>query len=877
MGVSTKYDKNIEKKWIKLWQDIKLFESKKNSHNPYTIIMPPPNITGILHIGHILNNTIQDILIRKAKIDGLNTCWVPGVDHASIATEKKVIDMLIEKNIIKDKKDISKEDFLHHCRIWADKHKKIIYEQLKSLGIACDWHRNKFTMDKEPSDSVKKIFINLYEKCFIYKSYRMINWNPQAQTAISDEEVIHREVDSKLYYIKYKLEDEDKFVIIATTRPETILGDTAICVNPKDSRYDDLIGRKVVVPIANRFVNIIADEYVDMEFGTGCLKITPAHDPNDKVIGDKHNLETIDILNIDGTLNDNGLHYKNKDRFVVRKQIVKELEKSNAIEKIEDYKNKVGFSERTNCVIENRISSQWFVSMKKLVIPAIKAIEENQIKIFPSKFKKTYLHWLTNIKDWNISRQLYWGHEIPAYYFGKGDKDFVVANKREEALLKAKKINKNIQEKDIRKDKDVLDTWFSSWIWPISVFDGINNPKNEDISYYYPTRVIVSAPDILFFWIARMIIAGYEFRGEKPFEDIYLTGIVRDKNRVKMSKSLGNSPDPLDLISEFGADSLRLGVLLTSRAGNDLLFDKHLCEQGRNFCNKIWNAYRLIDSWEIDDKLRNDLETDLAIDFIISKLNQLIKQTDKLFKQYNLSEVLITLYKFVWDDFCSFYLEIIKPNKDKKLSKKTVEITKILFEKILKLLHPFIPFLTEEIWQSINKDKNIASICLDKTKWENLDIDLEIIKRVKECREIITQVRKIKEEKQVLLKTISNVILPNKLDLEEKFLNLISKSANVSFIKDEGDSKLNYSTFIVNNNKYKIILEKSNTNNQEELKNLKDKLKYNEDFLIMIENKLKNEKFIDKAPKKVIDLEIKKKEDTLKKIKSLKEEIKIFE
>ena len=701
MQISPKYNHiEIEKKWYSYWMKNELFKSIPNDKEPFTIVIPPPNVTGLLHMGHMLNNTLQDILVRRARMLGKNACWVPGTDHASIATEAKVVENLKKKGISKD--DISRDEFLKHAWDWTDKYGGGILDQLKKLGCSCDWDRTKFTLDDDMYESVIIAFETLHEKGLIYRGNRMINWDPEAKTTVSDEEVNYVEEDSSLYYIKYLIEDSDIDLQIATTRPETLFGDTAICVNPKDDRYKEIIGKNAIVPICNRRVPIISDPYVDLEFGTGCLKVTPAHDINDYNLGIKHNLETIDIFNEDAELNSNGMHYLGKDRFIVRKEIEAELKKNDLLIKKENYLHNVGRSERTNAVIEPRLSKQWFLKMDDITKPAIEnVLKKDNIKFFPGKFKSTYKHWLENIKDWNISRQLSWGHQIPVFYYGNND-DYVVAINKKEAL---KKINYNSDNKysedDLTQDNDVLDTWFSSWLWPISVFDGIRNPNNDEINYYYPTQDLVTGPDIIFFWVARMIISGYEFRNEKPFSNVYFTGIVRDKLRRKMSKQLGNSPDAIKLIEEYGADSVRVGLMLSSAAGNDLLFDESLCQQGKNFTNKLWNALKLINGWEVDEKKSQPVENKLAINWYNNKFNKTLDLIDKNFNNYRISDVLMSSYRLIWDDFCSWLLEILKPNYGEKIDKESkTELIK-LFEKNLKILHPFMPFLTEEIYHNI--------------------------------------------------------------------------------------------------------------------------------------------------------------------------------
>ena len=706
MSIPSKYDATkVEQKWYDYWMKHQYFHSKPDNRTPYTIVIPPPNVTGILHMGHMLNNTIQDVLIRRARLQGKNACWVPGTDHASIATEAKVVAKLKEKGI--DKNDLTREEFMSHAWDWTNEYGGVILNQLKKLGCSCDWDRTKFTLDDEMSESVISVFIDLYNKGLIYRGFRMVNWDPQAQTTLSDEEVIYEERQGSLYYLEYAIEGSNQRLTIATTRPETILGDSAICINPNDERFSHLKGKKAIVPLCNRVIPIIEDEYVDMEFGTGCLKVTPAHDENDKVLGDKHQLEVIDIFNADATLNSYGLHYEGKDRFVVRKKIVEELKDKGFLVKIEPHMHKVGTSERTKVVIEPRLSDQWFLKMEDLAKPALDAVlKESTVKLFPKKFNNTYRHWMENIRDWNISRQLFWGQQIPAYYYGDGKDDFVVASTVVEALKLAQKKSNNssLSVNDLRQDADVLDTWFSSWLWPISVFDGIRNPDNAEFNYYYPTNDLVTGPDILFFWVARMIVAGFEFKEEKPFENVYLTGLVRDKQRRKMSKSLGNSPDALGLIEQFGADGVRVGLLLSSAAGNDLLFDEALCQQGKGFGNKIWNAFRLIKGWEVAD-IEQPEYASIALDWYTSKFQKVLAEIEDHFSKYRLSDALMAIYKLVWDDFCSWLLEMIKPSYGAPIDKQTHQRVVDLLEHNLKVLHPFMPFLTEEIWHFL-KDRS---------------------------------------------------------------------------------------------------------------------------------------------------------------------------
>ncbi len=871
MQISAKYDpKEVEDKWYSYWLDQGYFYSKPDQRKAYTIVIPPPNVTGVLHMGHMLNNTIQDVLIRRARMKGFNACWVPGTDHASIATEAKVVAKLKQEGI--EKSQLTREAFLEHAWDWTHKHGGIILEQLKKLGASCDWKRTKFTMDDDMSESVEDVFIDLFEKGYIYRGYRMVNWDPEAKTTVSDEEVIYTEKQGKLYYLKYKLEGSNEFLTLATTRPETILGDTAVCVHPEDERFTRFIGKRVMVPIANRLIPVIADEYVDKEFGTGCLKITPAHDPNDKVIGEKHHLEVIDIFNDDATLNDHGLHYKGKDRFVVRKEIVKELEQGDSIAKIEDYTNKVGTSERTGAVIEPKISVQWFLKMKELSAPALKAVMEDEVLLVPPKFKNTYRHWMENVRDWNISRQLWWGHRIPAYYYGDGTEDFVVAKTAAEALEKARqKSGKNLQASDLRQDNDALDTWFSSWLWPISVFDGIRNPDNEEIKYYYPTQDLVTAPEILFFWVARMIIAGYEYRGEKPFSKVYLTGIVRDKLGRKMSKSLGNSPDPIDLIEKYGADGVRVGMLLTSPAGNDLPFDEELCEQGRNFSNKIWNAFRLIKGWQVDEKMEQPEHARKANDWFQAKLSLVLANLEKAYADYRISEALMMTYKFIWDDFSSWYLEMVKPDYQKPIDQKTFSETQANFEQILKILHPFMPFITEEIWQDISPRAEDKALII--SPWpEPVEIKLQLVEEFDFAAEVISGIRNIRKEKNVPQKEQLQVLVMNADNTNNYFDGIIMRLTNlerVQYIQEKPEGAV---SFRVKGNEYFIPLQ-GYLNIGEEIEKLQNELKYTLGFLHSVQNKLSNEKFVAGAPEQVVAVERKKESDALTKIKLLEDSI----
>jgi len=865
MKKNTTYNsKEVEEKWYKHWIEKKYFNSIPNKKEPYTIVIPPPNVTGVLHMGHMLNNTIQDVLARRARMLGYNTCWVPGTDHASIATEAKVVEKLSSEGIKKN--DLSREEFLFHAYEWKNKHGGIILEQLKKIGASCDWKRTKFTMDEDMNESVIQVFIDLYEKGFIYRGVRMINWDPKAQTALSDEEVIHKEVDSKLYHISYKIEDSDETITVATTRPETILGDSAVCVNPKDKRYQHLKDKNVIVPLINRVVPIIFDEYVDMEFGTGALKITPAHDINDYKIGDKHNLKIIDIFNDNGSLNENAQLYISKDRFEVRKLIASDLKNEGHLLKIIDYRNKVGFSERTDAVIEPKLSMQWFCKMDKLVNPALENVLNDKIKIHPKKFKNTYKHWMQNIQDWCISRQLWWGQQIPAYYY-EGNK-FVVAKNKEEALSKVKKIKKNISFDDLRQDEDVLDTWFSSWLWPISVFDGIRNPNNEEINYYYPTNDLVTAPEILFFWVARMIMAGFEFKNDLPFKNVYLTGIVRDLKGRKMSKSLGNSPDPIELINKYSADGVRVGMLLCSPAGNDLPFDENLCEQGRNFSNKIWNAYKLINGWEVD-KISQPESSKQAIVWFKNNLNKNISEINDSYNKYRISEALMLTYKLIWDDFCSWYLEIIKPDYGSAIDQKTFNDTIDLFNNLLKILHPFMPFISEELWHLINKKQEDIVV----SSWpENNQYDKSIIKHFSTTKEVISSIRNFRKKHQIQNKIKLHLFIKKNEYISNEMDAIICKLANIEQIKYVDQKIDNAYNFFVSTNEYFIPILTS-LNIDEELNRLNKDLVYMKGFLKSVETKLNNKQFISNAPEKIVSNEENKLKDAKSKITILEEQI----
>ena len=872
MELPSKYNpEGIESKWYQYWLKNGFFHSTPDQRQPYTIVIPPPNVTGVLHMGHMLNNTIQDILVRRARMQGKNACWVPGTDHASIATEAKVVEKLAAEGI--KKTDLSREEFLNHAWEWTRKHGGIILEQLKKLGASCDWDRTAFTMDEIRSQSVIKVFVDLYEKGKIYRGIRMINWDPKAKTALSDEEVIFKEQEGKLYYLKYKLcpttenDNSDEYLIVATTRPETIMGDTAVCIHPADPRYQHLKGRKCIVPLVNREIPIIEDEYVDMEFGTGCLKITPAHDVNDYMLGEKHHLPSIDIFNDDGTLNENGGSYAGMDRFEVRKKIVKDLEVAHLLEKTENYINKVGFSERTDVPIEPKLSMQWFLKMEELAKPALEAVMTDKIKLYPPKYKNTYRHWMENVKDWCISRQLWWGHRIPAYYLPNGG--WVVAETKEEAYQKALKIaNEPFPIEDLRQDEDCLDTWFSSWLWPISVFNGILEPDNEEINYYYPTDDLVTAPEILFFWVARMIIAGYEYRGEKPFKNVYLTGIVRDKLGRKMSKSLGNSPDPLLLIEQYGADAVRMGMLLTSPAGNDLLFDESLCEQGRNFNNKIWNAFRLVKGWQTAE-IEQPEASRLAVEWFRHQLNKSLYEMEDLFGKYRLSEALMTVYKLFWDEFASWYLEIVKPGYGQPVDLKTYNATLEFFEVLLKILHPFMPFITEELWQQLSKRKDGESIMMQPLPQPE-NFDENIIKEFETVKEIVAGIRSVRLQKNIPNKEVLKLLVNGKDNTN--FYSVVKKLGNIKSIEKTAEKAPGSVSYMVGTTEY-IIPTGNKVDIASEIKKLEEELAYLEGFLASVMKKLNNEKFVANAQPQVVENERKKKADAESKIASLRESI----
>ena len=874
MELASKYNPaDVEGKWYQYWQDNKLFSSKPDGREPYTVVIPPPNVTGVLHMGHMLNNTIQDILVRRARMEGKNACWVPGTDHASIATEAKVVNKLAQQGI--KKTDLTREEFLKHAWEWTDEHGGIILKQLRKLGASCDWDRTAFTMDEERSESVIKVFCDLYDKGLIYRGVRMVNWDPKALTALSDEEVIYKEEHSKLYYLRYKVEGdaEGRYAVVATTRPETIMGDTAMCINPNDPKNEWLKGKRVIVPLVGRSIPVIEDDYVDIEFGTGCLKVTPAHDVNDYMLGEKYNLPSIDIFNDNGTLSEEAGLYVGMDRFDVRKQIEQDLAAADLLEKVEAYTNKVGCSERTGVAIEPKLSMQWFLKMQHFADMALPPVMNDELKFYPAKYKNTYRNWLENIKDWCISRQLWWGHRIPAYYLPEGG--FVVAATAEEALAKAieKTGNANLKVEDLRQDEDCLDTWFSSWLWPISLFDGINNPGNEEIKYYYPTSDLVTGPDIIFFWVARMIMAGYEYLGDMPFKNVYFTGIVRDKIGRKMSKSLGNSPDPLDLIERFGADGVRMGMMLSAPAGNDILFDDALCEQGRNFNNKIWNAFRLVKGWEVAEIEQPEYAA-LATEWFESMLSKTAAEVDDLFSKYRLSEALMAIYKLFWDEFSSWYLEMVKPayidGKAQPIDKVTYEKTLSFFDSLLKLLHPFMPFITEELWQHIYDRKEGESLMV-QTLNINKEANEEIVKNFEAVKEVIGGIRTIRLQKNIAQKEALTLQVVGESPVAA-FNAVISKLCNLTAIDSVATKAEGSASFMVGTTEYAVPLGNL-INVEEELKKLEADLKYNEGFLQSVLKKLSNEKFVSKAPANVIEMERKKQADAESKIASLKESI----
>ncbi len=875
MEIPSKYNPvEVEDKWYKYWMDKGFFHSEPDEREPYTVVIPPPNVTGVLHMGHMLNNTIQDILVRRARMLGKNACWVPGTDHASIATEAKVVDKLRKEGITKD--NLTREQFLEHAWEWTHKHGGIILEQLKKLGASCDWERTCFTMDEDRSSSVIKVFVDLYNKGLIYRGVRMVNWDPAAKTALSDEEVIYKEEKSKLYYVRYQIEDSvDQYVTVATTRPETILGDTAVCVNPKDDRFRHLAGKRVLVPLVNRSIPVIQDEYVDMEFGTGCLKITPAHDANDYEIGLRHNLEVIDTFNDDGTLSKQAQLLVGADRFEARKQIVPMLEAAGNLVKVEDYNNKVGYSERTDVVIEPKLSAQWFLRMTELSKPALEAVESDEIKFYPSKFKNLYRHWMENIKDWCISRQLWWGHRIPVYYLADGT--FVVAETDEEALQMAQEKSGNmaLTMSDLRQDEDVLDTWASSWLWPIAVFDGNNKPDNKDINYYYPTNDLVTAPEIIFFWVARMIIAGYEYRGVYPFKNVYFTGIVRDKLRRKMSKSLGNSPDPLDLIAQYGADGVRVGMLLCSPAGNDILFDESLTEQGRNFSTKIWNSFRLVNGWEVDQTLPQPEHSALGIEWFNAKLDEAIVTMNDHFDKYRLSDALMTIYTTIRDEFSGWLLEIVKPAYQQPVDAKTYGEVIALFDKVLRLLHPFMPFISEEIWQLLAVRQDGESIMM--AQWpEAAALQSDKLERFEMVKEAVAGIRTVRKEQNIANKdSIDLMVVPGEKGYVPEFNPVLEKMGNLSKLEVCQEEVQGALTFYVKASAFSIPMQ-GEVDVTEELAKINEELVYFRGFLEMVMKKLGNERFVNSAPAQVVELEQKKKADAEEKLKVLEERLQLL-
>ena len=871
MELASKYNPaDVEGKWYQYWLDHKLFSSKPDGREPYTVVIPPPNVTGVLHMGHMLNNTIQDILVRRARMEGKNACWVPGTDHASIATEAKVVNKLAAQGI--KKTDLTREEFLKHAWDWTHEHGGIILKQLRKLGASCDWDRTAFTMDEKRSESVIKVFVDLYNKGLIYRGVRMVNWDPKALTALSDEEVIYKEEHSKLYYLRYNVEGdaEGRYAIVATTRPETIMGDTAMCINPNDPKNEWLKGKKVIVPLVGRVIPVIEDDYVDIEFGTGCLKVTPAHDVNDYMLGEKYNLPSIDIFNDNGTLSEAAGLYVGMDRFDVRKQIEKDLDEAGLLEKVEAYTNKVGFSERTNVPIEPKLSMQWFLKMQHFADMALPPVMNDELKFYPAKYKNTYKNWLENIKDWCISRQLWWGHRIPAYYLPEGG--YVVAETAEQALelAKAKTGNADMTLADLRQDEDCLDTWFSSWLWPISLFDGINNPGNEEIKYYYPTSDLVTAPDIIFFWVARMIMAGYEYMGDMPFKNVYFTGIVRDKLGRKMSKSLGNSPDPLDLIEKYGADGVRMGMMLSAPAGNDILFDDALCEQGRNFNNKIWNAFRLVKGWEVSDDAAVPEAAELAMRWFDAKQNAVAAEVADLFGKYRLSEALMAVYKLFWDEFSAWYLEMIKPAYGQPVSRKVYDTTIAFFDNLLHLLHPFMPFITEELWQHIADRKDGESLMVSPMA-APAAYDEELLKQFEAVKEVISNIRAIRLQKNIAQKEELELQVVGENPVAA-YTAVITKMCNLSAIQSVASKTEGAASFMVGTTEYAVPL--GNLIDVEaEIARMEAELKHKEGFLQGVMKKLSNEKFVNNAPAAVIELERKKQADAESIIKSLKESI----
>ncbi len=872
MEIPKTYEPRLaEERWYSHWMAKGYFHSEPDEREPFTVVIPPPNVTGVLHMGHMLNNTIQDVLVRKARMEGKNACWVPGTDHASIATEAKVVQKLRQEGI--KKSDLSRDEFLRHAFDWKEKYGGVILQQLKKLGASCDWERTSFTMDPEYSESVITVFIDLFNKGKIYRGVRMINWDPEAQTALSDEEVIYKEVNSKLFHVRYKIAGtEDEWITIATTRPETILGDAAICVHPDDERYKHLQGKQVIVPIVNRVIPIIADEYVEMEFGTGCLKVTPAHDVNDYELGKKYDLETIDIFHDNGIVNENGLHYAGKDRFDVRKEIAKELDAKGYLVKVEDHINKVGFSERTDCVIEPRLSLQWFVSMKELAQPALDNVMNGTISFHPDKFKNTYRHWMENVKDWCISRQLWWGHRIPAFFYGSGSDEFVVARTIDEALAaaKVKSGNDALTASDLKQDEDVLDTWFSSWLWPISVFNGLTQPNNEEIKYYYPTNDLVTAPEIMFFWVARMIIAGYEYMGELPFKNVYYTGIVRDKLGRKMSKSLGNSPDPIELIEKYGADGVRLGILISSPAGNDLPFDSSQCEQGRNFTNKIWNASRLVMGWEVK-QMEQPKAAVKAIEWFHARFQHELAIINDLMNKFKISEALMAIYKLVWDDFCSWYLEMIKPGYEQPIDQATLDQTIVYFEQLLCLLQPFTPFIAEELWHLLRERKEGEDIII--ASWpKEATYNKEVLQQFAVAEEVIINIRNIRKQNNIANKVKMDLFVKKNNELDQAFDAVVVKMGNLTQLDYVNEKIANANTFLVASNEYFIPFGDSIDLVAEKAK-MEEELAYTKGFLKSVQSKLSNEKFVAGAPEQVITNERKKEADAIQKIEILTEKL----
>ena len=892
MELASKYDpKEVESKWYQYWLDHKLFASKPDGREPYTIVIPPPNVTGVLHMGHMLNNTIQDILVRRARMEGKNACWVPGTDHASIATEAKVVKKLAEQGI--KKHDLTRDEFLKHAWDWTDEHGGIILKQLRRLGASCDWDRTAFTMDEKRSESVIKVFVDLYNKGYIYRGLRMVNWDPKALTALSTEEVIYKEEHSKLYHLKYYVadpidpmgpigdnvihkDDRGYYAVVATTRPETIMGDTAMCINPKDPKNQWLKGRKVIVPLVGRVSPVIEDRYVDIEFGTGCLKVTPAHDTNDYMLGKTHNLETIDIFNADGTISDQSPIYVGMDRFDCRKQIAKDLEAAGLMERVEDYTNKVGYSERNpDTAIEPRLSLQWFLRMQHFAEIALKPVMEGEMHFYPQKYVNTYKNWLENIQDWCISRQLWWGHRIPAYYYNE-EGDFVVAETREKALELAKQKNPAITDADLRQDEDALDTWFSSWLWPVSLFDGINNPGNEEISYYYPTSDLVTAPDIIFFWVARMIMAGEEYMGKFPFKNVYFTGIVRDKLGRKMSKSLGNSPDPIELIEKFGADGVRMGMMLSAPAGNDILFDESLCEQGRNFNNKIWNAFRLVKGWQVSNDIEQTGAEQLAMKWFDAKLKAVAAELDDLFSKYRISEALMAVYKLFWDEFSGWYLEMVKPayidGQQQPINTQTYEATLGFFDKLLKMLHPFMPFITEELWQALCERNAGESIMRECLKLSGLTAEEEkLLADVEEVKQVVSGVRTVRAQKNIANKEKLTLQVVNS-QLSGHYGDAVVKMANLEAITTVSEKDSTASTFMVGMTEYAVPLGKL-IDVDAEIEKQEAQLQHLEGFLQGVLKKLSNERFVANAPEQVVAMERKKQSDAEEKIAALRESI----